>query len=289
MGLLMSQQALPVRGYAGFSLKKGGAPFRTGSPFDTQMLAQFRLAGDASPLFPYINAVADSPSLLEKPQFIRFVLDGVCCGLYPDHGIAGAFNSREQALDFLDRLLVFLNDLCRRRHELQPNYKSWNPVPVLDIFRLLPRTNCRSCGYPSCLAFAAALSRQRTGPERCPGISSPISTQAVYPVHDKFGNLLSTVTLELNPAAAGQKAAAAASSGLRKITAQREDYLAAPLTGRELEVLRLLVQGATNGEISGSLKISRHTVKSHVINIVNKLGVNDRTQAAVLALRHDLV
>ncbi|MHB8066320.1 MAG: LuxR C-terminal-related transcriptional regulator [Desulfobaccales bacterium] len=285
----MSLQLMPVPGYSDFSLQKGGAPFRTGSPFDTQMLAQFRLTGDVSHLFPYINAVADSPSLMEKPRFIRFVLEGVCCGLYPDHGKAGAFTDRDQALRFLDRLLAFLNDLCRRRDELQPNYKRWNPVPVLDIFRLLPRTNCRTCGYPSCLAFAAALSRQRTGPERCPGFLSPISTQAVYPVHDKFGNLMSTVTLELDPAPPGRKPVSAEPPRPRKNTATGEDYLAAPLTGRELEVLRLLVQGATNGEISGSLKISRHTVKSHVINIFNKLGVNDRTQAAVRALRHELI
>lgn len=285
----MSLPLMPVPGYADVSLRKGGAPFRTGSSFDTQMLAQFRLAGDVSPLFPYINAVADSPSLLEKPRFIRFVLDGVCCGLYPDHGIAGAFAGRDQALGFLDRLLAFLNDLCRRRDEVQPNYKRWNPVPVLDIFRLLPRTNCRRCGYPSCLAFAAALSRQRTAPERCPGFLAPIATQAVYPVHDKSGNLVATVTLELDPAPPGRKPAAAAPPRPGTAVAQGDAYLAAPLTGRELEVLRLLAQGATNGEISGSLQISRHTVKSHVINIFNKLGVNDRTQAAVRALRHELV
>jgi DNA-binding NarL/FixJ family response regulator len=60
----------------------------------------------------------------------------------------------------------------------------------------------------------------------------------------------------------------------------------APLTGRELEVLRLVAQGATNAEI---LEISPHAVKSHVIHIFNKLGVSDRTQAAVWAARNALV
>lgn len=280
---------MPVKGYTDFSLKKGGAPFRTGSPFDTMLLAQFRLEGDASPLFPYINAVAPSAGLMEKPLFIRFVLDGVCCGLYPDSGIAGAFADRGQALGFLDRLMDFLKDIYRRRHELEPNYKRWDPVPVLDIFRLLPGTNCRSCGYPSCLAFAAAVSRQKAGPERCPGFLRPISTQAVYQVLDKCGNLVSTVTLEFDSAQPGGKPAPAESARPGKTKVKGHDYLAAPLTGRELEVLRLLVQGATNGEISGSLKISPHTVKSHVIHIFNKLGVNDRTQAAVRALRDNLV
>lgn len=61
------------------------------------------------------------------------------------------------------------------------------------------------------------------------------------------------------------------------------------LTSREKDVLRLLTEGYTNTQISDMLGISPHTVKSHVINIFNKLGVSDRTQAAVLAIRYKLI
>ncbi|MBM4306866.1 MAG: PAS domain-containing protein [Deltaproteobacteria bacterium] len=61
------------------------------------------------------------------------------------------------------------------------------------------------------------------------------------------------------------------------------------LTDREIEVLRLMTEGFTNNEISEQLSISPHTAKSHVIHIFNKLGVDDRTQAAVLATRHKLI
>ena len=61
------------------------------------------------------------------------------------------------------------------------------------------------------------------------------------------------------------------------------------LTDREIEVLRLMTEGFTNNEISERLSISPHTAKSHVIHIFNKLGVDDRTQAAVLATRHKLI
>ncbi len=62
-----------------------------------------------------------------------------------------------------------------------------------------------------------------------------------------------------------------------------------PLTERELEVLELIVQGYNNAEISEKLYITVGTVKTHVRNILNKLCANDRTQAAVLALRSGLV
>ncbi|PSB15431.1 DNA-binding response regulator [Phormidesmis priestleyi ULC007] len=62
-----------------------------------------------------------------------------------------------------------------------------------------------------------------------------------------------------------------------------------PLTGRELEVLALIVDGCSNAEISAKLYITVGTVKTHVRNILNKLGADDRTQVAVRALRTGLI
>ena len=61
------------------------------------------------------------------------------------------------------------------------------------------------------------------------------------------------------------------------------------LTTREKDVLRLLVEGADNAAIGLELSISRHTVKQHVTNIFEKLDVHSRVEAAVFAVRADLV
>ncbi len=61
------------------------------------------------------------------------------------------------------------------------------------------------------------------------------------------------------------------------------------LTGRELEVLRLVATGATNREIAESLSISEGTVKNHISNILSRLGLRDRIQAALFAHEHNLV
>jgi DNA-binding NarL/FixJ family response regulator len=65
----------------------------------------------------------------------------------------------------------------------------------------------------------------------------------------------------------------------------KEDF---NLTSREKEVLRLLAQGFSNTEIAGKLIISTHTAKAHVCNILEKLSVTDRVQAAVKAIKYDL-
>jgi two-component system, NarL family, response regulator LiaR len=63
----------------------------------------------------------------------------------------------------------------------------------------------------------------------------------------------------------------------------------AELTERELEILKLIATGMTNQEITTQLVISEHTVKGHVSNILSKLHLADRTQAAVFAWREGVV
>lgn len=61
-----------------------------------------------------------------------------------------------------------------------------------------------------------------------------------------------------------------------------------PLTARELDVLRQIAAGRSNGDIAAALVLSEHTVKGYVSTILDKLKVNDRTQAAVIAWREGL-
>lgn len=75
--------------------------------------------------------------------------------------------------------------------------------------------------------------------------------------------------------------------GIDKETAGAD--LIEPLTGREVEVLRLVATGLTNRDIASMLFIAESTVKTHVEHIIGKLGVSDRVQAAVWAARHGLV
>jgi NarL family two-component system response regulator LiaR len=63
----------------------------------------------------------------------------------------------------------------------------------------------------------------------------------------------------------------------------------ADLTGRERQVLTLVAEGLSNGQIAVQLELSPSTVKNHISRIFSKLGVATRTEAATLALRHKLV
>ncbi|MGE5221144.1 MAG: response regulator transcription factor, partial [Omnitrophica WOR_2 bacterium] len=84
---------------------------------------------------------------------------------------------------------------------------------------------------------------------------------------------------------------------MQVVSSERPDHAAQPiqlaeelqeLTEREREVLDLIARGLTNHEIAEKMVISEKTVKTHVSNLLDKLNLEDRTRAAIWALKHGL-
>lgn len=84
-------------------------------------------------------------------------------------------------------------------------------------------------------------------------------------------------------------ATASPAPGVPGLDLAKSNSLASPLSQRELEVLKLVVEGLSNQEIADKLVLSVETVKTHMRHIMEKLAVSDRTQAAVKAMREGLV
>jgi len=87
----------------------------------------------------------------------------------------------------------------------------------------------------------------------------------------------------LDPAVAGKVLEQVSSRQTQPAT-----LITAKLTQREVEVLRLIAKGSSNADIADRLSLSDGTVRNHVSAILSKLGVSDRTQAAVIAIQHGL-
>ncbi len=102
---------------------------------------------------------------------------------------------------------------------------------------------------------------------------SSVLKKAIYKVHEGDNFIDFTMVPLLN----------------EKIAQENEKIEEERLTRREIEVLKLLAEGLFNKEIAYKLSISEKTVKNHVSNIFKKIGVFDRTQAAVYAIKNNIV
>ncbi len=264
---------------------------RPGSVKRSSVMAMFEFENNISSLFPYINAVADKAELHKNPDLVRFVFNDIYCVVYSKRCIATPFEDRESAKKFRELLVEFLNDILEKKDQIVPKLKVFKKIAVPDVLKLLPKTNCAKCGFPSCMTFAAMLSKQRVNPSACPYIGRPLNEQVTYPVFDANGIRVSSVTLDVDTSQDFEKKLPEHSTPVVNddvINAANND-LPEALTRREVQVLSMMAQGLTNREISNILNISPHTVKSHVVHIFNKLGVNQRTQAVVWAARHELI
>ncbi len=278
--------------------------FRSGPlPFDGKSCysAKFKLDFNIAALFPYLNAEVNGAQFYTKPDYIKFIYDGHLCILYPHEGAFASVENHADALDFLGLLLENIRNIAQRTDEIPPNYKHCMSISALGIFRFLPGTNCQDCGFLTCLAFAASLSRQMTSQIKCPHFPNPVEEKSTYKLIDRKGKEAQTISLPIDTSGLYEdiEKKNAHIQILQDRLAEFElsrasievnnEKLISPLTSREIEVLEKVSRGSTNKEISKEMGISKHTVKSHIIHIFEKLGVNDRSQASVWAAQNGLI
>jgi len=119
-------------------------------------------------LLPYLNAVVDKPNYQPNSNSLMFK-DGIIGFTLQDTSInITRFANMTELYEILDWIKNLINDVYESRFEIEPNYKARKIVPVLKIYALLPKKNCKECGEPSCMAFAAKLNKLDADVDDCP-------------------------------------------------------------------------------------------------------------------------
>lgn len=127
------------------------------------------LKDDISSVFPYLNAELGGWDYDQANHVLLLKLSaGKWITLQPyEIAIRGA-RDIEESHALLEWIKGQINNIYERRDRITPRYTSQAGLKMMEILKLLPMTNCKACGYPTCMAYAAALREGEISLNDCP-------------------------------------------------------------------------------------------------------------------------
>jgi ArsR family metal-binding transcriptional regulator len=130
--------------------------------------------GDAiSQVLPYLNAVIKNAVYTPEVPNLNFKIERGAISLTPQEMRVGQVTCEEDATKVLDYVKELINNTWEKRESITPIYERKESIKAKDILDLLPKTNCRNCGLPTCFAFAMALINGRKHLEDCSVLGKP--------------------------------------------------------------------------------------------------------------------
>lgn len=126
---------------------------------------------DIGEVIPYLNAVLTGFQYIKDPPCVSFKAHGKLIAVYSRKICVNALRDEAEGDKIIEWLKQEINETWERREEIQPSFEGAPKPKVIEILRLLPKTNCRECGQPTCMVFAVQVAEGGRGPEHCPLLS----------------------------------------------------------------------------------------------------------------------
>jgi ArsR family metal-binding transcriptional regulator len=122
---------------------------------------------DASEMYPYLNTILEGAIYNHEGRTLTIKKEGRLITLHPRQIAAGKVLDEKDAQEIIEWLQGLINHCYDNRGKITPSFERRQRLVALDIFKLLPGTNCRSCGQLTCLAFAVKLGEEQTEVTKC--------------------------------------------------------------------------------------------------------------------------
>ncbi|MGA2026931.1 MAG: (Fe-S)-binding protein [Syntrophobacteraceae bacterium] len=132
---------------------------------------------DISEVIPYLNAVLGGFQYTKEPRSVSLKLHGKLVVIHPRKICVNAPSDQSDGEKIIDWLQEKINDTWERRGEIEPRFESAPKPKMLEILRLLPKTNCGECGQPTCMVFASHVAEGGKDPDDCPSLDAERKTQ----------------------------------------------------------------------------------------------------------------
>ncbi|MBP1697411.1 MAG: Fe-S cluster protein [Deltaproteobacteria bacterium] len=118
-------------------------------------------------VFPYLNATLKGCIYNHAANTLTIRKDQVLITLHALHITLAKIEDEKEAEELLAWLRDLINETHENRNQIEPNYSMAAELKALDLFKLLPGTNCKQCGEPTCLAFAVKLAGRDIEIRKC--------------------------------------------------------------------------------------------------------------------------
>ena len=129
--------------------------------------AKAHLQDDIAAVLPYLNAELSGANYDPESKVLIWEDAGRKHAFRPDEIAAAPVVDKEEGREVIDGLVSLVNGTWKRRNEIEPSFRRKELPSVMDIYKFLPRTNCRECGYVTCMRFAVGLRQGETELSQC--------------------------------------------------------------------------------------------------------------------------
>lgn len=123
---------------------------------------------DIGEALPYLNAVLGGDTYIKDPPSVTFKTQGKLITVHPRKIAVNALRDKAEAHHIIEWLKKEINDAWENRDTIVPKFDGKSKPHILEIYKLLPKTNCRKCGQPTCMMFASLATEGIKGSGDCP-------------------------------------------------------------------------------------------------------------------------
>ncbi len=124
-------------------------------PEKIRIFADF--SSDVSEIIPRLNRILPFATYNDKKKTVTFMKKATLVSIYPDRLLAAKVEDENAAVLLLEWIRDLINDTDKNRDSIEPSYEQTVRLNPIELYRLLPRTNCKDCGELTCLAFAVKV------------------------------------------------------------------------------------------------------------------------------------
>jgi len=126
------------------------------------------LDDDVGAVLPYLNAALGGDIYIKDPPSVTFKAHGKLITVHGRKIAVNALKDEDEAHHILEWLKDEINDAWEKRGAIVPKYDGKAVPQILEIYKLLPRSNCRKCGQASCMMFASLATQGIKASGDCP-------------------------------------------------------------------------------------------------------------------------